>query len=63
MQADVNVKLVLTLRNNIKTKVNLEEMATGLNKRRVIQKVCLLLGIRLHTSVLRTSLARLGRLR
>lgn len=38
--ADVNFKLVMSLRNGIKSKVNLEEMASGLNKRRMIQKVC-----------------------
>jgi len=37
--ADVNFKLVVQLRNNVKQKVNLEELAQGINKRRVIQKV------------------------
>ena len=40
VQADVNVRLVLNLRNNIKTAVNLEEMAAGANRRHLIQKVC-----------------------
>lgn len=39
MSADVNFKLVMQLRANIKNKVNVEEMASGINKRRVIQKV------------------------
>ncbi len=39
MSADVNFKLVMQLRANIKSKVNIEEMASGINKRRVIQRV------------------------
>ncbi len=39
MSADVNFKLVMQLRANIKNKVNIEEMASGINKRRVIQRV------------------------
>lgn len=34
----MNIKLVSTLRNNIKKKVNIEELAAGLDKRRIIQK-------------------------
>lgn len=37
LEADVNVKLVLALRNNVKAKVNLEEVGAGLNKKRLIQ--------------------------
>ena len=37
--ADVNVKLVLKLRTNIKSSLNLEEIASGINKRKLIQKV------------------------
>jgi signal recognition particle subunit SRP54 len=40
LQSDVNVKLVAGLRNNIKKRINLEEMAAGINKRKVIQAVC-----------------------
>jgi len=36
--ADVNVSLVLKLRKNIKATINLEDMAGGLNKRKIIQK-------------------------
>eukprot|EP00037_Helgoeca_nana_P001667 m.28489 g.28489 ORF g.28489 m.28489 type:complete len:532 (+) comp12023_c1_seq1:50-1645(+) len=38
MAADVNVKLVKTLRDNIKNVVDFEEMAAGLNKQRIIQR-------------------------
>lgn len=39
LQADVNVKLVARLRDNVKKRVNMEEMAGGLNKRKIIEKV------------------------
>lgn len=39
LQSDVNVKLVAGMRNNIKKRINLEEMAAGVNRRRVIQSV------------------------
>ena len=42
MAADVEFKLVLKLRKNLSQKINLEEMAAGLNKRRLIQQVFLL---------------------
>jgi len=38
LESDVNVKLVQQLRQNIKSIVNLDELAAGINKRRVIQK-------------------------
>eukprot|EP00035_Acanthoeca_spectabilis_P021374 m.437867 g.437867 ORF g.437867 m.437867 type:complete len:534 (+) comp18169_c0_seq1:172-1773(+) len=38
MAADVNVKLVKTLRDNIKNVIDFEEMAAGLNKQRIIQR-------------------------
>ncbi|KAJ3214264.1 Signal recognition particle [Dinochytrium kinnereticum] len=38
LQADVNAKLVGRLRDNIKKLVNLEELAAGINKRKLIQK-------------------------
>jgi signal recognition particle GTPase len=34
----VNVRLVAGLRNNIKKRVNMEELAVGLNKRKIIEK-------------------------
>lgn len=37
--SDVNVKLVLKLRTNIKNSLNLEEIASGINKRKLVQKV------------------------
>lgn len=37
--ADVQLALVLKLRKNIKNKINLSDMAAGLNKRKLIQKV------------------------
>ena len=39
LQADVNVRLVANLRNNVKKRVNMEQLAQGLNKQRVIEKV------------------------
>ncbi len=39
LSADVNVKLVSKLRKNVKGRINLEELATGLNRRRMIQQV------------------------
>jgi signal recognition particle subunit SRP54 len=37
--SDVQVQLVLKLRKNIKAAINLEDLAAGLNKRKIIQKV------------------------
>ena len=41
LESDVNVKLVQALRKNIKEIVNLESLAAGVNKRKVIQKAVL----------------------
>lgn len=38
LQSDVNVRLVAALRTNIKKRVNVEELAAGLNKRKIIEK-------------------------
>lgn len=38
MESDVNVKLVQQLRNGVKTSINLDDMAVGLNKKRIIQQ-------------------------
>ncbi|KAK9481276.1 SRP54-type protein [Lipomyces japonicus] len=38
LEADVNVKLVATLRANIKKKINLKEPAQGINRKRQVQK-------------------------
>lgn len=38
LEADVNVKLVQSLRQSVKKKVNLEELAAGVNRRKLIQK-------------------------
>ncbi|KAI3431254.1 hypothetical protein D9Q98_004317, partial [Chlorella vulgaris] len=38
LQADVNVRLVANLRNNVKKRVNMDQMASGLNKQKVIEK-------------------------
>eukprot|EP00299_Pterocystis_sp_00344_P016920 c8494_g1_i1.p1 GENE.c8494_g1_i1~~c8494_g1_i1.p1 ORF type:complete len:500 (-),score=147.16 c8494_g1_i1:94-1557(-) len=38
LQSDVNVKLVMQLRNNIRTQIGLQDTAAGLNKRRLIQQ-------------------------
>ena len=37
LEADVNVKLVGRLRQNVRDAIDFEEMAAGLNKRRIIQ--------------------------
>lgn len=39
LASDVNVMLVQRLRANIKKNVNLEELANGANKKRMIEKV------------------------
>lgn len=39
IQADVNIRLVKQLRDNIRDRINMEELASGMNKRRIIQKV------------------------
>ena len=39
LASDVNVMLVQRLRANIKKSVNLEELANGANKKRMIEKV------------------------
>ncbi|KAG2436546.1 hypothetical protein HYH02_011483 [Chlamydomonas schloesseri] len=38
LQSDVNVKQVANLRNGVKKRVNIQELAAGLNKQRVIEK-------------------------
>ncbi len=37
LEADVNIKLVVKLRENVRSVIDFEEMAGGLNKRRMIQ--------------------------
>lgn len=37
LEADVNIKLVKKLRENVKAVIDFDEMAGGLNKRRMIQ--------------------------
>lgn len=37
IEADVNVRLVKNLRDNIKGAIDLEDLASGLNKRKMIQ--------------------------
>lgn len=39
MSADVQLKLVIQMRQNIKKAISVEDMAGGLNKRKIIQKV------------------------
>lgn len=54
LEADVNIRLVKKLRENVRAVIDFEEMAGGLNKRRMIQsavfkelvKVC---GLMIHT--------------
>jgi len=38
IQSDINIKLVKGLRDSVKRQVKLEEMAAGLNKRKIIEK-------------------------
>lgn len=38
LKSDVNIKVVSQLKKNIKAKVDLDELGSGVNKRRVIQK-------------------------
>ena len=38
LQADVNVKLVMNLRTNVKTRANNADKGAGLNKRKIIEK-------------------------
>lgn len=38
MESDVNVKFVQSMRNNIKKIINLDELAAGVNKKRIIHK-------------------------
>ena len=37
LEADVNIKLVKKLRENVRSVIDFDEMAAGLNKRRMIQ--------------------------
>jgi signal recognition particle subunit SRP54 len=39
VEADVNIKLVASLRKSIRSAVNFKELAPGVNKKRLIQKV------------------------
>jgi signal recognition particle subunit SRP54 len=39
VMADVNVLLVAKLKTNIKKRISLEEIASGLNKRKIIKQV------------------------
>ena len=38
MESDVNVKLVQQLRNGVKSQINIDDIAIGLNKKRIIQQ-------------------------
>ena len=39
LESDVNVRIVVALRNTIKSRLNFEEEAMGTNKRKLVQKV------------------------
>lgn len=39
LEADVNVRLVASLRNNIKSQVDLQQLSKSTNKKRIIQRV------------------------
>jgi signal recognition particle subunit SRP54 len=39
LESDVNVKIVGGLRNSIKARLNLDEEAVGINKRKLVQRV------------------------
>lgn len=59
LEADVNIRLVKKLRENVRQVIDFEDMAGGLNKRRMIQsavfkelvKVSLLFNIFLKTTI------------
>lgn len=38
LEADVNIRSVAQLRKNVTTRVNMEDLAAGVNKRKLIQK-------------------------
>ncbi|QQP49482.1 Signal recognition particle 54 kDa protein [Caligus rogercresseyi] len=38
LEADVNIRLVAKLRENVRGVINFEEMAQGLNKRQIIKE-------------------------
>ena len=40
VEADVNIKLVAGLRASIRKSVNFKDLGPGVNKKRLIQKVC-----------------------
>ena len=42
MESDVNVRLVGSLRENVRKAVNIQELPAGINKRKLIQKVRIL---------------------
>jgi len=54
ISADVNVALVVKLRENIKQKINAQEQAVGLNKKKVIQKVNLSCPFFIFVSILKS---------
>ena len=37
LEADVNIRLVKKLRENVRSSIDFDEMASGLNKRKMIQ--------------------------
>jgi signal recognition particle subunit SRP54 len=39
IEADVNIKLVASLRKSIRSTVNFKDIASGVNKKKLIQKV------------------------
>ena len=44
LEADVNIRLVKKLRENVKSVIDFDEMAQGLNKRRSVVPPCFLWG-------------------
>lgn len=60
LEADVNIRLVKKLRENVRAVIDFEEMAGGLNKRRMIQsavfkelvKVCCFVNFRLYQKLI-----------
>lgn len=58
LEADVNIRLVKKLRENVRAVIDFEEMAGGLNKRRMIQSAVFkeLVNVRTHINKIYSTL-------
>ena len=58
LESDVNIRLVKQLRENVRSAIDFEDMAGGLNKRRVIQTTVFRELVKvIHALVLRTTIS------